>query len=79
MTYEQKLRMVDMMHITDSSNREYWAGYKRGIQRAHLGTSMVTDDDHHAWMTMSGDKKREDCCRGYRDGFEGNGPAPGEW
>jgi hypothetical protein len=77
MTYEQKLQRIDWLRMTDSMFKDYWTGYQRGMQKAELGDAFSTDEEHHDWMSMTGDEQREACARGYRDGYRGETPEPG--
>jgi SLT domain-containing protein len=79
MTYQTRLQMADAMRLADSSNRDYWTGYKLGLQQAALGTRIAAGDQHHQWMTMAGDLERDARGHGYRDGYGGHTPDPDAW
>ncbi|UCD32204.1 MAG: hypothetical protein JSV38_15845 [Desulfobacterales bacterium] len=68
-TFEREMmRVKTMMNI---QNRDYWAGYQRGLLRKYHGEKFGTNDEHEKWMSMAGDtdKGRADRGQGYRDGF----------
>jgi len=52
--------------------REYWSGYKRGMQRHYYGENCGTAEDHKQWMAFAEHSKtRHVLGLGYRVGFNG--------
>jgi len=64
-------RAKTMLEIGD--NQDYWAGYQRGLRRAHHGESFGTNDEHQQWLALANgdDPDRQARGRGYRDGLRG--------
>lgn len=50
---------------------EWWAGYMRGLRRAHHGERFGTDAEHALWLSASEstDPSRAALGRGYRAGL----------
>ena len=50
---------------------EWWAGYMRGLRRAHHGERFGTEAEHALWMAAadSDDPQRAALGRGYRAGL----------
>ena len=65
-------RAKTMQEIGD--NQDYWAGYQRGLRRAHHGESFGTDDEHQQWLALlnEDDPQRQARGCGYRDGLIGS-------
>ena len=57
---------------TDPIKTEWWAGYIRGIRRAHHGESFGTLAEHELWLSAadSPDESRAALGRGYRAGLK---------
>jgi hypothetical protein len=71
--------MAEAMCLADSANRNYWTGYKLGVQQAQMGDQPASDEQHHMMMTMAGDLERDARGHGYRDGYAGQSPDPDAW
>lgn len=71
--YANLLRRADTLrrHETDEYRREWWAGYKRGLRRAHHGDSFGTQAEHELFLSSadSPDLMRAALGRGYRAGL----------
>lgn len=67
------MRRADTMRrIEDDPERESWfAGYMRGLRRAHHGERFGTQAEHELWLSAesSRDGKRAALGRGYRAGL----------
>lgn len=50
---------------------EYWRAYKRGLQRAHYGKTVVGQDEHAAFLALarSENPAQAERGRGYMDGM----------
>lgn len=50
---------------------EWWAGYMRGLRRAHHGERFGTDAQHEMWLSASesSNAMRAALGRGYRSGL----------
>jgi hypothetical protein len=61
------LRRVD----PDPVRAEWWAGYMRGLRRAHHGERFGTEAEHDLWFSAaeSTDPTRAALGRGYRAGL----------
>ncbi len=57
----------------DSIVAEWYAGYRRGLQRAHHGDAISTKTEHALFVSLadSFDKHRAALGAGYRAGFAG--------
>ena len=55
----------------DPIRGEWWAGYLRGLRRAHHGERFGTAEEHDLWMAAaeSTDEQRAARGRGYRAGL----------
>ncbi len=69
--FQQALSSVDAMTL---AGREpaYWCGFKRGLQRAHLGRRFTSNTDHYAWLDFARDDDPfvAQLGRGYRAGLQ---------
>lgn len=69
--FQQALASADAMA---QAGREpaYWCGFKRGLQRAHLGRRFSSNTDHYAWLDFSRDVDPfvAQLGRGYRAGLQ---------
>ena len=56
---------------TDPIKTEWWAGYMRGLRRAHHGEKFGTQTEHELWLSAidSPDESRAALGRGYRAGL----------
>lgn len=56
---------------SDPVRAEWWAGYMRGLRRAHHGTRFGSQAEHEMWLTAieSDDQMRAALGRGYRAGL----------
>jgi len=61
------LRRLEPDHI----RADWWAGYMRGLRRAHHGESFGTDAEHQMWLAAIGsdDVSRAALGAGYRAGL----------
>lgn len=55
----------------DPIRAEWWAGYMRGLRRAHHGGAFGTAAEHDLWLSSadSPDESRAALGRGYRAGL----------
>lgn len=70
---------ASLMHRADTLRRlesdpvraEWWAGYMRGLRRAHHGERFGTQAEHEMWLAAaeSDDQMRAARGRGYRAGL----------
>lgn len=71
--YSSLLRRADTMrrHDDDPARAEWWAGYKRGLRRAHHGERFGSEAEHGLWLAAadSTDSQRAALGRGYRAGL----------
>lgn len=67
------LRRADTLRRVepDPIRAEWWAGYKRGLRRAHHGELFGTEAEHQLWSSASesSDPMRAALGRGYRAGL----------
>lgn len=67
------LRRADTLRRieTDPLLAEWWAGYQRGLRRAHHGDRFGTPAQHDLWLSAadSTDPMRAALGRGYRAGL----------
>lgn len=67
------IRRADAMRRaeTDPGRQSWWAGYLRGLRRAHHGARFGTDAEHALWTDAadSPDPVRAALGRGYRAGL----------
>lgn len=70
------MRRADMLrrHCTDPQKpfeSDWWAGYMRGLRRAHHGERFGTRAEHDLWLSAveSSDPSRAAIGRGYRAGL----------
>lgn len=72
-TFVSLMRRADTMRRieTDPVHSEWWAGYIRGLRRAHHGERFGTEAEHALWSSAaeSTDPKRAALGRGYRAGL----------
>lgn len=65
-----------LRRATDGVESEYWAGFLRGLRRAHHGATFGTEAEHALWESLAGssDETRDARGRGYGDGLAGRWP-----
>ena len=67
------MRRADTLRRVESDpvRAEWWAGYVRGLRRAHNGERFGTQAEHDLWMAAadSTDPSRAALGRGYRVGL----------
>ena len=67
------LRRADTLRRVESDpvRAEWWAGYMRGLRRAHHGERFGTEAEHALWCSAakSDDPMRAALGRGYRAGL----------
>ena len=72
-TFANLMRRADTMRrAEDDPVRESWfAGYTRGLRRAHHGENFGTQAEHEMWLAAesSNDSQRAALGRGYRAGL----------
>ena len=56
---------------TDPVKSDWWAGYMRGLRRAHHGERFGTEAEHQLWLSAaeSPDPSRAALCNGYLAGL----------
>lgn len=47
----------------------YWTGFMHGLRRRYHGEKFGTLQEHHLWLTASGDRLKKLRSQGYRDGY----------
>lgn len=70
--FKSEMRRAETMRgLADPMMAEYWAGYIRGLRRAHHGEKFGTAEEHEKWLSAanSRDESRKQRGRGYKDGF----------
>ncbi len=71
--FQSLMRRADTLRRieTDPIKTEWWAGYMRGLRRAHHGESFGTQAEHELWLSAidSSDESRAALGRGYRAGL----------
>lgn len=57
---------------SDHLEGEWWAGYMRGLRRAHHGAAFGTDAEHRQWLAaaQTADTHRAARGRGYAAGLQ---------
>ena len=69
-TFVSLLRRADALRRfePDPMGSEWWAGYKRGLRRAHHGERFGSEAEHELWLAAadSDDQMRAALGRGYR-------------
>lgn len=72
-TFVSLMRRADSMRRieTDPVHSEWWAGYIRGLRRAHHGEKFGTEAEHDMWLAAANStyEKRAALGRGYRAGL----------
>ena len=67
------MRRADTLRRVESDpiRAEWWAGYMRGLRRAHHGEDFGSVAEHELWLsaTESADPQRAALGRGYRAGL----------
>lgn len=65
------LRRADTLRRADPANSDWWAGYMRGLRRAHHGERFGTVAEHELWLSAAAtpDPQRAALGRGYRAGL----------
>lgn len=67
------MRRADTLRRVESDPlcTEWWAGYMRGLRRAHHGEQFGTQGEHELWLSAveSDDPMRAALGRGYRSGL----------
>ena len=68
MTFESEMLRAQAMQ---PERPEYWAGYIRGLRRAHHGEAFGTPEEHCLWLSLvaDDDEARRERGYGYIDGF----------
>lgn len=69
------IRLMNFIKSIAIENQDYATGYQRGLRRHYHGENFGTDDEHEKFMALEGN--RGEIGRGYRDGFNGLEPDPG--
>jgi hypothetical protein len=73
LTFETLLRRADALRRAESDpiRADWWAGYIRGLRRAHHGERFGTEDEHARFLAAadSPDMMRAALGRGYRAGL----------
>jgi len=70
--FKSEMRRAETMRrMADPMMSEYWAGYIRGLRRAHHGDNFGEPGEHEKWLLAanSRDESRKQRGRGYRDGL----------
>lgn len=69
MNFESEMLRAQAMQ--QAERPEYWAGYIRGLRRAHHGESFGTPEEHRIWLSLVADEDEDRRERGYGyiDGF----------
>ena len=73
MAFKQQEKKAEAMRTLAKTPEElmYWAGFLRGLLRAHHGERFGTFEEHEAWLSQedSPDPLQAACGRGYRKGL----------
>lgn len=72
-------RLVQRARIERVGAPDYFAGYERGLRRAHLGNAFGTTEEHAGWMRTPNQHTspiQAERMRGYRDAYAGREPDP---
>lgn len=69
-TFQSLMRRADTLRRHDQHSA-WWAGYIRGLRRAHRGQGFGTEAEHSLWLDAadSDDPSRSALGRGYRAGL----------
>lgn len=71
--FQSLMRRADTLRRieTDPIKTEWWAGYMRGLRRAHHGEKFGTQSEHELWLSTidSPDESRAALGRGYCAGL----------
>jgi len=72
-TFASLMRRADTLRRVepDPARNDWWAGYMRGLRRAHHGENFGTEAEHELWLSASEspDPQRAALGRGYRAGL----------
>lgn len=72
-TFVSLMRRADTLRRVESDpiRAEWWAGYMRGLRRAHHGERFGTQAEHELWLAAADSdyEKRAALGRGYRAGL----------
>jgi len=80
MNFESEMRRADVMKKAEPERAEYWAGYQRGLRRAHHGENFGDPGEHEKWLSLidDEDEARRQRGEGYRDGLRGSSGTMGQ-
>lgn len=71
--FQSLMRRADKQRrsCNDPLHTAWWAGYMRGLRRAHHGETFGTDAEHSLWLNAihDSDPTRAALGRGYRAGL----------
>lgn len=71
--FQSLMRRADTLRRLDNDpiNTSWWAGYMRGLRRAHHGENFGTQVEHELWLSTvdSPDESRAALGRGYQSGL----------
>jgi hypothetical protein len=73
MKFESEMSRAQAMRDAEPERSEYWAGYQRGLRRAHHGSIFGTAEEHQLWFSIPNeepDLNRRQRGQGYRDGLK---------
>ena len=72
--FQSNSRAADTFRrLSQYPDDDFWAGYRRGLNRHYHGENFGTEDEHLLWLASvdSADVGRQMRGRGYRAGFDG--------
>lgn len=76
------MRRADTMRrlTSDALESDWWAGYMRGLRRAHHGERFGTEAEHQLWLSAaaSTDPSRSALGLGYRAGLSFSAETPAQ-
>lgn len=79
-TFASLMRRADTLRRSepDPIRAEWWAGYMRGLRRAHHGERFGSEAEHGLWLAAaeSSDPERGALGLGYRAGLSGEARDP---
>lgn len=70
--YDETFKLLKKMaldKLSGDETPEYWTGYMRGLRRRHEGKGFCSLEEHHQWLTDSGNRTSNLRSLGYRDGY----------
>lgn len=70
-TFETLAHRCSSLSSVQPERADYWAGYHRGLRRAHHGEAYGTAEEHELWLSLASeeDPSRRERGIGYQEGL----------